>query len=411
MSDPFIVVIGMGADGPGGLAGEALDHIATARILAGGRRHLAFFEGWVGETIVIDADVDQLIRRLREVHLREKTVVLASGDPLFHGIGRALLKAFPREELIFLPHLSSIQLAFARIKETWDDARVVSLHGRPLRSILAPLEAREPKIAVLTDAVNHPGAIASLIVALGLGNDYEVCVCENLGGPDERVTRWPADAATGQSFSPLNVVILRRVRSEAGPALPLVGIPDEAIRHAPGSRGMITKREVRVIALAYLGLRPSDVLWDVGAGSGSIALEAGHLSPGLEVFAIERDHEAVQDVLGNVRGFGLAGIRVVEAEAPEAFSGLPDPDAVFVGGSGGRLREIVTEAIRRLRPGGRIVINCVTIENFSLGWEILNVHGLGPRATSVQLAHSGPVGRLHRLDPESPIFILRATKP
>ena len=141
---------------------------------------------------------------------------------------------------------------------------------------------------------------------------------------------------------------------------------------------MITKREVRVIALAYLGLRPSDVLWDVGAGSGSIALEAGHLSPGLEVFAIERDHEAVQDVLGNVRGFGLAGIRVVEAEAPEAFSGLPDPDAVFVGGSGGRLREIVTEAIRRLRPGGRIVINCVTIENFSLGWEILNVHGLGP---------------------------------
>ena len=411
MSEPTLVVIGMGADGPGGLAREALDHLATARVLAGGRRHLAFFEAWAGETIVIDADVDRLIRRLHEVFRRAKTVVLASGDPLFHGIGRALLKAFPRDELVFLPHVSSIQLAFARIKETWDDARVVSLHGRPLKSILPTLEAREPKIAVLTDAENHPGAIAGMLVTLGLGNDYEVCICENLGGPDERVTRWPADVAMGQTFSPLNVVILRRVRSGAGPGLPLVGIPDEVIRHAAGTRGMITKREVRAIALAYLGLRPCGVLWDVGAGSGSIALEAGHLSPGLEVFAIERDHEAVQDILGNIQSFGLAGIQVVEAEAPEAFSGLPDPDAVFIGGSGGRIQEIVTEAIRRLTPGGWIVINCVTIENFSLAWEIMSAHGLGPAVTSVQLAHSGPVGRLHRLEPESPIFILRATKP
>ncbi len=411
MSDPSILVIGMGGDGPSGLAREALDHIATARVLAGGRRHLAFFSDWTGETIVIDADIDRFINQRRAVHIREKTVVLASGDPLFHGIGRALLKAFPHDHLVFLPHLSSIQLAFARIKETWDDARVVSLHGRPLRAILAPLNAREPKIAVLTDAVNHPGAIAELILSLGMENDYEVCVCENLGGSNERVTHWPAHMATGQSFSPLNVVILRRVRSADGPVLPLVGIPDEAIRHAPGSRGMITKREVRVMVLAYLGLRPGDVLWDVGAGSGSIALEAGHLSPGLEVFAIERDHKAVQDVLGNIQEFGLSGIRVVEAEAPEAFSRLPNPDAVFIGGSGGRFRAIVTEAIQRLRPGGRLVINCVTIENFSLGWEILSAHGVGPLATSVQLAHSGPVGRLHRLEPDSPIFILRATKP
>jgi precorrin-6B C5,15-methyltransferase / cobalt-precorrin-6B C5,C15-methyltransferase len=410
MSGPSIVVIGMGHDGPEGLSRQALDHLGSARVLAGGRRHLAFFEGWEGETIVIDADLDRLVRQLREVAPGAKAVVLASGDPLFYGVGRSLLEAFPRESLTFLPHLSSVQIAFARVKESWDDATVVSLHGRPLASILPALGGLDAKIAVLTDGTNHPGAIADLLVDLGLGEAYRIWVCEELGGPRERVTSWTPEEARGQTFSPLNVVILRRSEEPATRALPLVGIPEEALRHAPGRRGMITKREVRLIALAYLGLGPRDVLWDVGAGSGSLALEAARLSPRLTAFAIEREPTAHADILENARSLGASGLQAVLAEAPDAFVGLPDPDAVFVGGSGGHLRAIVLEALLRLRPGGRIVLNCVTIENFCLGWGLLNDQGLAPQATSVQIAHSGPVGRLHRLEPENPILILRATK-
>jgi len=412
MSGPSIVVIGIGHDGPAGLSPPALDRIASARLLAGGRRHLAFFEGREGETLVIDADIDRLVRRLRGLDPGEEAVVLASGDPLFYGIGRALLEAFPRESLAFSPHLSSVQLAFARIKETWDDASVVSLHGRPLASLLPALEARVDKIALLTDGTNHPGAVAELLVGLGLGGAYRLWVCEELGGPGERVTSWTPGETRERTFSPLNVVILLRVKEvPASPGLPLIGLPEETFRHAGGRRGMITKREVRLISLAYLGLGPRDVMWDVGAGSGSLALEAARLSTRLSAFAIERDRAAHSDILENARTLGVPGLRAVLGEAPEALAGLPDPDAVFIGGSGGRFREIVLESLARLRPGGRIVLNCVTIENCSLGWALLTERGLAPHATTVQLAHSGPVGRLHRLEPDNPILILRATQP
>jgi precorrin-6B C5,15-methyltransferase / cobalt-precorrin-6B C5,C15-methyltransferase len=413
MSGDPLAVIGIGHDGPSGLCREALDHVARARVLAGGSRHLAFFEHPDRETIAIGGDIGGAIRRLEQVYRREKTVVLASGDPLFYGIGKALLAALPRDELVFIPHLSSVQLAFARIKEPWDDARVVSLHGRPLGRLLPALEDRASKIAVLTDPVNQPRAIAGFLAGLGLGREYRLWVCENLGGPDERVTSWSADELPDAGFSPLNLVVLLRtdfVEGSNRPVPPLVGLPDDAIRHSPGPRGMITKREVRVISLAYLELAPRDVLWDIGAGSGSISVEASRLSADLRAFAVERSAEAIEDIAHNIRRLGAAGVRVVPGEAPEVLSGLPDPDAVFVGGSGGRLREIVDAAVGRLRPGGRIVINCITLEHYSLGWELLRERGLDPQSTSVQVAHSRPLGRLHRLEPDNPIFILRAIK-
>ncbi|MHB1557037.1 MAG: precorrin-6y C5,15-methyltransferase (decarboxylating) subunit CbiE [Isosphaeraceae bacterium] len=413
MSGEPLVVIGIGHDGPAGLSAEALDHIARARVLAGGSRHLASLDHLGRETIPIGGDIAGAVRRLEGTYRQEKTVVLASGDPLFYGIGRALLAAIPRDELVFIPHLSSVQLAFARIKEPWDDARVVSLHGRPMGRLLLALYGAPEKIAVLTDPTNTPRAIADFLAGLDLACRYRLWVCENLGGPDERVASWSADELPDRDFSPLNVVVLLRTEAGEPPGErpPLVGIPDDAFRHAPGPRGMITKREVRVISLAYLELGPRDVLWDIGAGSGSISIEAARLSPDLRAFAVERDPDALADIATNVRRFGCAGVRVVPGEAPEILSGLPDPDAVFIGGSGGRLREIVNEAVVRLLRGGRIVLNCITMEHYSLGWDMLRERGLDPRSSSVQVAHSRPIGRLHRLEPENPILILRATKP
>ncbi len=405
-----LVVVGIGHDGLAGLSAEGRAHVAAARVLAGGRRHLAFFPEWAGERVVIDGDLGTVVGRLRERYAAEKTVVLASGDPLFYGIGRVLLQAFPREDLVFLPHVSSVQLAFARVKETWHDARVVSLHGRPLEALRPTVVAREAKIAVLTDGQNTPAAVADFLRRHGAADDYALWVCENLGGPDERVSRHAPAGLADETFSPLNVIILLR---EGGPGrdVPLLGIPEGALLHRAGPRGLITRREVRLLALCYLELRPNDVLWDVGAGSGSVAIEAARLSAGLRVFAVERDAEAFRQLEANAARLGAGRVRPVCAEAPEGLSDLPDPDAVFVGGSGGRLADILDAAVRRLKPGGRIALNCITLENLARGWDGLVAQGLQPEATSVQLAHSRPLGRLHALEPDSLIFILRARKP
>jgi precorrin-6Y C5,15-methyltransferase (decarboxylating) len=408
-----LVVIGIGPDGPDGLSPEALGHIGHAQILVGGKRHLELFPDWAGDKIVIGADLAGLVDRLRRCVRQQKTVVLASGDPLFYGIGRRLLESFPREELLFLPTLSSVQLAFARVKETWDDALILSLHGRPPHALRAALQRRQPKIALLTDARNHPGAIAELLREMGCDRDYAVWVCEDLGGPDERVTRWaPCDLA-GARFSPLNVVILLRIGERQAPPpgrAPLLGIPEQILRHHTGRGALITRREVRLLSLCALDLHPDDVLWDVGAGSGSVSIEAARLSPSLRILAVEKDAEALANLEENVKTFALPGVRVIPGEAPDVFGQLPDPDAVFVGGSGGRLQPILAGAEQRLRPGGRLVVNCVTLDSLALAWHWLHGRDLDPAVTSVQLAHSRPLGTLHSLEPESPVFILRATK-
>jgi len=457
MSGNPIAIIGIGHDGPHGLSPAALAHIAQAQVLAGGKRHLAFFPDWQGEKVVIDADLSHVVECLKVAYRQHKTVVLASGDPLFYGIGRLLLEAFPKDDLLFLPHVSSVQLAFARIKESWHDACVVSLHGRPIQALLPALQRRAAKIAVLTDAHNHPAAIAHFLSAHGLA-DYTLWVCEELGGPGERITCWTPESIQEQMFSPLNVTVLLRQGSvpplpagRAAPCadtvapegrgeglqnspkawgpltlalsqrereqepsaftpetLPLLGLPEEAIAHR---QGMITKRELRLLALCYLALRPGDVLWDIGAGSGSVSVEAARLSASLQVFALERSAPALAHIEYNVAQFALTNVHPVLGEAPEALALLPNPDAVFIGGSGGRLADMIPAVLQRLRPGGRLVMHCITLENFLTGWELLKrQQALPVDTTTVQLSHAKPLGPWHRLESESPSFILRAIK-
>jgi precorrin-6Y C5,15-methyltransferase (decarboxylating) len=428
MSVHPLIVAGIGHEGRAGLCAETRNHVETARVLAGGRRQLEFFPAWQGDRIVLDGDVKAFVQTLRDRYRRDKTVVLASGDPLFYGIGRALLDTIPRHDLVFIPHVSSVQLAFARVKEAWHDARVLSAHGRTMDALQAAVVLREPKIAVLTDSVNDPAAVARLLHANGADDEYLLWICENLGGPDERVSCCaPAEVCAG-AFSPLNVVILLRKAqgsafdgeesrphhlSAEGPLVPVLGISESVLLDSPDSdgRGMITRREVRLLALCYLELRATDVLWDVGAGTGSVSIEAARLSAHLDIHAVERDAAAFARLQANVARFGAGRVNAVCGEAPDALAGLPDPDAVFVGGSGGKLPDILRAAVARLRPSGRLVVTCITLENSSSGWQMLAELGLAPEATTVQLAHSRPLGRLHCMEPEHPITILRGRKP
>ncbi|ETX06702.1 precorrin-6y C5,15-methyltransferase (decarboxylating) subunit CbiE [Candidatus Entotheonella palauensis] len=406
-----LVVVGIGHDGAAGLSQEALTHIRQAEILAGGVRHLAFFPQWEGEKVVIDADLKRVIRQLEASRQQAKTVVLASGDPLFYGIGRTLAAHFPPESLYFLPHVSSVQLAFARLKTSWHDAQIVSLHGRPLESLRPALGQYAAKIALFTDAANHPAAIARFLLANGYDN-YDLWVCEELGGTAERVTHWKLRDLDDAAFSPLNIVILIR-RGDAPTStvhnshLPLLGLPEQSLAHRDG---MITKREIRLLALGYLALHPGEVFWDIGAGSGSVALEAARLSSSLQIFAIEKDENALGHIVENVQTLATPHVQLIHGEAPGALAPLPDPDAVFIGGSGGRLPDIVSAVADRLRPGGRVVMNCITLENFTLGWSLLNNGSWQAEATSVQLSHTKPLGQMHRFTSDSPIFIIQATK-
>lgn len=399
-----LVVIGLDGDALGSAAAARL---AAAEVLAGAARHLDRFARHPAEKLALAADLDGFIAAVRSIYPARRTVVLASGDPLFFGIGRRLRAAIPETDLVFLPAVSAVQTAFARIGLNWDDACVVSLHGRPLQRLLPALRRGEPKIAALTDDRNTPAAIARLLLDRGR-TDYRLWVCEQLGAPDERITAGGADEISRRDFAALNVVILVRNGRPAAAAPPLLGLPETALRH---DGGMITKRTVRLTALAELALRGGDVLWDIGAGSGAVALEAAGLAPTVTVYALERDPDRFAQLAANLEAFGYPNLHAMPGAAPAAIAALPDPDAVFIGGSGGALGAILAAVAARLQPGGRVVLNCITLEHLHQAWEMLRELKFEPAATSIQVAHSRPIGPYHGFEPERPIVVLRGTRP
>jgi precorrin-6Y C5,15-methyltransferase (decarboxylating) len=401
-----ITVVGMGADGCAGLSSRAIGAVASARVLAGGERHLAFFPQFAGERVVLGRDLARALDRVAALADDAAVCVLASGDPLFFGIGARLLERFPVEDLEFVPHPSSIQWAFARAGLTWEDASFLSLHGRGREGLAARVRRRR-KVALLTDGVNAPPALARHLLDHGV-RDLRAVLCEDLGGPGERVRRYALDElAAVDDVRPLNVLLL--VRPEGWRAPPVIPfLPDGRLEKW---RGLVTKREVRLLALGALGLRDDSVVWDVGAGSASVAIEAALVACEGLTYAVERDPECLEHCRRNARAHGADNVRVVAGSAPEALAGLDAPDAVFVGGSGGALAEILTAAAERLCPGGRLVVSAVTLETLEEARRVLRALGLDHEITLASFARSSPVAGRTRLDPISPIHLLAATKP
>ncbi|HYQ00795.1 MAG TPA: precorrin-6y C5,15-methyltransferase (decarboxylating) subunit CbiE [Polyangiaceae bacterium] len=405
-----VVVIGLGDDGCSSLSSRAASAIARAQVLVGGERHLAFFPQFKGERIVLKAGIDAALARVATLADEHTVCVLASGDPLFFGIGARVAKAVGGEHIEFLPAPTSVQWAFAHTGIAWDDAALLSVHGRSLAGFCAQLRSAR-KVAVLTDGENSPPRLAArMLEHAELG--WQAWVCERLSGPEQRVRPFSLrELAEARDVDPLNVLLLLRTDDawRAPPVIPY--LPEQEFAKRMPKLGLITKREVRLLSLAALQIRPDSVVWDIGTGSGSVAVEAAMLAPRGKVFAIEIDPEGVAICGENVRAHGVDNVRVIAGRAPEALEGLDAPDAVFVGGSKGSMTPIVDAALTALRPGGRLVINAITLENVTEGYAALKARGAEPEVTLVQISRGAPLAHYQRYEALNPIHILAAAKP
>ena len=389
--EPITVVGLLGTESFGGAADAAL---RAADVVLGAGRLLDALDADVGgKRIEIGGALGEALELAGERRaLGERVCLLASGDPGFFGIVRLAAARFGSQALEIHPAPSSVAVAFARAGIHWDDAVVVSAHGRPLA---AAVEAAvgQPKVAVLTAPDQPPEALGRALLDAGCG-PRRVTVCARLGHDDEAVTHTDLQGLAAGSFPPLAVVVLQVPDALDGDDAPTLawGRPDGLYDHRAG---MITKAEVRAVALGKLALPATGVLWDVGAGSGSVAIECARLAPGLRVFAVERRSDDLVRLRQNTIGTGVV---VVEGEAPPALRELPDPDRVFVGGGGLNVLESV---MGRLRPDGVVVATYAALDRAAAAASRLGHVVQIAVSRGVPLGGSGAL----RLAAENPVFV------
>ncbi|SAY39310.1 bifunctional cobalt-precorrin-7 (C(5))-methyltransferase/cobalt-precorrin-6B (C(15))-methyltransferase [Candidatus Synechococcus spongiarum] len=357
----------------------------------------------------LDAALGCLSQRHRQ---GKHCVVLTSGDPLWFGLGRLLLQLFPSEDLVFHPAATSMQQLFARLKRPWQDATWVSLHGRDADCLVAPLRRHPSALVVLTDPCQGgPADVVAILRSTQTINRYDLWLAERLGHSTERLRQVQPDALP-TDVDPLSLmVLLRRPNPRVAP-LPWFGLEDGIWRQHEDHPGLMTKREVRVLLLAELDLPPSGVMWDLGAGVGSVGLEAMRLRPQLELHAVERRVGAVPLIRRNACTVGCdpQRLHVHGASALAVLHKLPDPDRVLIGGGGDR-RTVLEQTAARLKPGGRIVLPLATLEAFASVQRQLKDGGLEVHSLQVQISRGCPVGGHTRLQPLNPVFIVSGRFP
>ena len=418
-------VIGTDAGGLAGLAPSSLELLRGAQLLLAPPRLLAELAPWrqaeqaagrvptqgPGPELLASDRPEQILGPLADALAAGRpAVLLASGDPLWFGIGRVLLQHFAPGQLRFHPAPSSLQLAFARLGRPWQDASWVSLHGRDPEPLAAALQKRPAALVVLTDP-GRGGAeeVRRMLRASGLEAAYGFWLFERLGHPQERVLRIEPTAALPADLDPLHLVVLvaQTPTPMAPETLPLFGLDDGLYLQHADRPGLMTKREVRIQVLAELALPAGGVLWDIGAGVGSIGLEALRLRPGLRLFALESRGGSAGLIAANAECLGVQPAAIAEGRAPQALAALPDPDRVVLGG-GGKDRALILQAVlERLRPAGVVVIPLATLEALAELRPLLEQAGLAVRVGQLQAWRGAALAEGTRLAPLNPVVLLR----
>ncbi|SEL20120.1 precorrin-6y C5,15-methyltransferase (decarboxylating) subunit CbiE [Xaviernesmea oryzae] len=400
---PWLTILGIGEDGLAGLGTEAKLRLKAAALVFGGTRHLALAAPMI--TGAAQPWLSPFSRSIEAVLAARgrPTVVLASGDPFLYGVGATLSRHLDARAMRTIPAPSAFSLAAARLGWPLQETICLSLHGRPL-DLLRPHLHPGARILALTSDEKGPTALAGLLVDLGFGGST-VTVLEAMGGDAERLTRHRADAFALKDIAALNLCAVEVVADAGARVLPFTpGLADSLFEHD----GQITKQAVRALTLSALAPRYGELLWDVGAGSGSIAIEWMLADPSLSAIAIEADAARAERIGRNAIAFGVPGLKLVPGQAPSALEGLEPPHAIFIGG-GGSEPGVMPTALAALRPGGRLVANAVTIEMERL---LLDHHArLGGSLTRIALSSASPIGGMTGWRPAMPITQWVWTKP
>jgi precorrin-6B C5,15-methyltransferase / cobalt-precorrin-6B C5,C15-methyltransferase len=398
----WLAVVGIGEDGIDGLTPAARRLIAQAVFIVGGKRHLALAGPSKAETMIWPSPIENALDAI-EGRRGRSVCVLASGDPFFFGVGAMLMRRFIAEEMISVPAPSAFALAASRLGWSEQDCALLTLHGRPLEAIIPHLQPGAHIIALSWDDAT-PAKLAGLLTARGMGRS-KLTICEAMGGQSERIRTTEAQDFALDNVAALNTIALEVIAEHGARILPrAAGLPDEWFEHD----GQITKREIRAMTLSSLGPRRGELLWDVGSGSGSVAIEWMLADPANSAVAIELRHDRAERIARNALSFGVPGLSVVTGEAPRVFAELAPPDAVFIGG-GASAPGMVERALGALASGGRLVVNAVTLETQAacVDWRAR----WGGELTQIAIAHAEPVGRYSGWRAAMPIVQWRFVKP
>ena len=415
-------LIGILDDGWAGLSDSARQRLAVAELVIGAGRTLALVRPWLSAT-AMTRDMDGALGELPDWVLSaraagQRVVVLATGDPLCHGIASWLTSRLGRDDVDILPNVSTLQLAFARFKTPWQDIRIASCHradagewfvGATPTHGLYPLMraiAMHPRVALFTSPENNPARLARALITAGYGDEARISIACRLQMPDERLfADLAADEVAAMAFPEPNIVLVER---PAGPGGPAFGREDLEYRQRLPEKGLITKQEARALSLAKLRIQPAAVVWDIGAGAGSVGLEAARLAPFGHVWAIEKNAADAANARANAALWRIGNYTLVEGRAPAGFDTWPDPDAVFIGGSGGELAALIDRVLARLKAGGRLVMNFVTLENLATATAALNERHVVWDLVQLQASRSQPILDMHRLAAQNPIWVVTA---
>jgi len=400
---PWLTVVGIGEDGWRGLSRHARQALLAADTIFGGARHLALLPARIGGERRAWPTPFTIAPVLEYRHERRQVCVLASGDPMMFGVGTTFARELAADEFCVLPAPSSLSLAAARLHWALQDVAVVSLVGRPIAALEAQLHPGA-RLFVLSSDASSPDLVASLLTKRGFGAS-RLSVFEHLGGEQERRINSVASAWAASDVAALNLVAIECIAESHALRLPLTpGLPDDAYQHD----GQLTKRDVRAITLSRLAPEPGELLWDVGAGCGSIGIEWMRTHPSCRAIAIEANNERQRLIEHNRDALGVPGLQLVEGEAPDVLAGLPGPDAIFIGG-GVTAPEMLDTCWSHLKKGGRMIVNAVTLQSEAtlIAWRVLH----GGEMTRIGVAYAQPLGTFDTWRQALPITLLHAVKP
>lgn len=410
----MIYVIGIGSAGAPSLGMKAIEAISNAGLLAGGSRHLELFKGVDADRVVIKGGLDQLSSSIGAYLARRPkkcVAVLATGDPLLFGIAGFLIKKFGKKNVTVIPNVSVVQEALALIKETANGLQVLSGHGRgaDLTGLCEGIVS-SAKTAVFTDEENTPARISKALIKRG-ASGFKVYVAESIGLSGERVVSGTLEKiAAMKKFAPLNVMILIKDEAPVKAAAHTPGIPDSMFAH---TSGMITKQEYRVVSLSRLAISRDSVIWDIGSGCGSVAIEAALIAPFGRVYAVEKEKKRVKDIEKNIKSFGAGNIEVINGLAPGCMKGmgLCAPDGIFIGGGGAGIREILVFCSSKIKRGGNVVVSAVTMETANSVFEFFKANGWERDLVLMNLSKARDLNGLNMLSASNPVFIITGTRP